>query len=328
MIVSKTPLRASLFGGGTDFHHYFHNSKYGYGSVISTGIQMYVYIIVNKRFDDKIRLVYYGNELVDSVDEVKHNIIREALRITGITSGIEIFYSADLPMTNLGLGLASSSALAVGVLNALHAYKGEEVTSEQLAKEAIDIEINRLHQQIGIQDQYAVSFGGFNRYIFNSDDSVIVKEIELDEESRKKLFNNLMLFYTGNPRDSKKIFEEQEKKTTTHREILDDMVLMTDEAINYLNNKKFDEIGRLLDKAWKIKKQFASGITNDDINNMYSLAINNGALGGKILGAGGGGFLLLYVPLDKQDKVKKVLKDYIQVDFLVEDNGSKIVYRD
>ena len=164
MIVSKTPLRASFFGGGTDFHEYFHNSKYGYGSVISTALDMYVYIIVNRRFDDKIRLVYSGNELVDSVDEIKHNIIREALKITGINKGIEIVYIATLPMTNLGVGLASSSALSVGLLNALHRYKGENVSKEQLAKEAIDLEINHLGQQIGVQDQYAVSYGGFNRY--------------------------------------------------------------------------------------------------------------------------------------------------------------------
>ena len=328
MIVSKTPLRASLFGGGTDFHDYFHNSKYGYGSVISTGINMYVYIIVNKRFDNKIRLVYYGNELVESVDEIKHNIIREALKITGITSGIEILYLADLPMTNLGVGLASSSALAVGVLNALHAYKGEMVTKEELAKEAIDIEINRLHQQIGIQDQYAVSYGGFNRYIFNSDDSVIIKPIELKISVKKELFNNLMLFYTGIPRDSKKIFEEQKETTKNRSEILDELVMTTDEVMGYLQRKEFDKIGELLDKTWKIKKQFASGVTNSEIDKMYDLAMRAGALGGKILGAGGGGFLLLYVSKNKQKDVKIALDNYMQVEFTFDKEGSKIVYKD
>jgi len=328
MIVSKTPLRASLFGGGTDFHAYFRNSKYGYGSVISAAINMYIYIIVNKRFDDKIRLVYYGNELVDSVDEIKHNIIREALKITNITSGIEILYLADIPMTNLGLGLASSSALAVGVLNALHAYKGEKVTKEQLAKEAIDIEINRLHQQIGIQDQYAVSYGGFNRYIFNNDDTVLVKKIELLDGSLDKLFGNLMLFYTGKARDSKKIFEEQKETTKNKSEILDELVCMTNKVMEYLDNEKFDEIGKLFDKAWKIKKQFASGVSNEEIDKMYDLAMKSGAYGGKILGAGGGGFLLLYVPLKKQEMVKEALRDYLQVDFMIDYDGSKIVYKD
>lgn len=328
MIVSKTPLRASFFGGGTDFHNYFRNSKYGYGSVISTGINMYVYIIVNKRFDNKIRLVYSGNELVDSVDEIKHNIIREALKITGITSGIEILYLADLPMTNLGVGLASSSALAVGVLNALHAYKGELVSKEQLAKEAIDIEINRLHQQIGIQDQYAVSYGGFNRYIFKSDDSVVIKPVELKNTAKKKLLNNLMLFYTGKPRDSKKIFEEQKETTKNHSEILDELVVITDKVMDYLKEEKFDEIGKILDKTWQIKKQFASGVTNPEIDKMYNLAMGSGAYGGKILGAGGGGFLLLYVPKKNQQKVREALVDYSQVKLDFDKEGSKIVYKD
>ena len=184
MIISKTPLRASFFGGGCDFAEYYQNSKYGYGCVISTTLRMYVYITVNKRFDNKIRVVYTGNELTDSVDEVRHNIIREALRLTGIEKGIEIVYTADLPMTNLGVGLGSSSALAVGTLNAIHAYKGEYVTDQQLAQEAIEIEINRLGQQIGIQDQYAVACGGFNKYIFHADDTVEILPIVLKKNIR------------------------------------------------------------------------------------------------------------------------------------------------
>lgn len=328
MIVSKTPLRVSFFGGGTDFHNYFRNSKYGYGSVISTGINMYVYIIVNKRFDNKIRLVYSGNELVDSVDEVKHNIIREALKITGITSGIEILYLADLPMTNLGVGLASSSALAVGVLNALHAYKGEMVSKEQLAKEAIDIEINILHQQIGIQDQYAVSYGGFNRYIFKNDDSVIIEPIKLKSTGKKKLLSNLMLFYTGMPRDSRKIFEEQKETTKNRSEILDELVEITDKVMDYIKEENFDELGKILDRTWQIKKQFASGVSNEEIDKMYNLALNAGAFGGKILGAGGGGFLLLYVPKKMQKDVREALIDYSQVEFDFDKDGSKIVYKD
>ena len=328
MIVSKTPLRVSFFGGGTDFHNYFRNSKYGYGSVISTGINMYVYIIVNKRFDNKIRLVYSGNELVDSVDEVKHNIIREALKITGITSGIEILYLADLPMTNLGVGLASSSALAVGVLNALHAYKGEMVSKEQLAKEAIDIEINILHQQIGIQDQYAVSYGGFNRYIFKKDDSVIIEPIKLKSTGKKKLLSNLMLFYTGMPRDSRKIFEEQKETTKNRSEILDELVEITDRVMDYIKEENFDELGKILDRTWQIKKQFASGVSNEEIDKMYNLALNAGAFGGKILGAGGGGFLLLYVPKKMQKDVREALIDYSQVEFDFDKDGSKIVYKD
>lgn len=328
MIVSKTPLRASFFGGGTDFHAYFHNSKLGYGSVINTTLNMHVYIIVNKRFDDKIRLVYWDNELVDSVDEVKHNIIREALKITGVTSGIEILYLSDLPMTNLGVGLASSSALAVGVLNALHAYKGENVSKEMLAKEAIDIEINRLHQQIGIQDQYAVAYGGFNRFIFKADDTVEIKKIDFKGSLKEDLLKHLMFFYTGNARDSKEIFKEQKETTKKHSEILDSLVYATNQAIESLNKNDIDNWGNLLRDTWEIKKKFASGVSNELIDKMYKLAIDSGAIGGKILGAGGGEFLLLYVPIDMQNKVRMALCDFKEVDFNLDNDGSVIVYRD
>lgn len=324
MIITKTPLRASLFGGGTDFHDYFRNSKYGYGSVISAAIDMYVYIIVSKRFDDKIRLVYQGNELVDTVDEIKHNIIREALKIVGIDKGIEILYLSNLPMTNLGLGLASSSALAVGVLHALHAYKNETVTKEQLAREACDLEINHLGAQIGIQDQYAVSYGGFNRYYFNSDDSVTIKKLDMNQ----KLTNNLLLFYTGSPRDSKEIFKEQKKTTLNKTDIFDSMIEITNKANDYLDLGDYDKLGVLLDDAWKVKKNFSSKITNKEIDDMYNKAIKSGALGGKILGAGGGGFLMLYVPEGKQEEVVLALKDYRQIPFNIDYEGSQIVYRD
>ena len=328
MIVSKTPLRASLFGGGTDFMEYFHNSKYGYGTVISTTLNMYMYITINKRFDDKIKVVYHETELVDNVDDIKHNLIREALKLTNVTKGVEIIYSTNLPISDVGLGLASSSAVTVGTLNALHRYKKEKADKERLAKETVEIEINRLKQQIGIQDQYAVSFGGFNRYYFNDDDTVKIKPIKLTLKKKKELFDNLLLFYTGNSRDSKKIFIEQKKTIKNHSELLDKMVDITEEAEKALNEGNIDEIGRLLNKAWIIKKQFASGISNNKIDDMYNKAINSGALGGKVLGAGGGGFLLLYVRKEDQEKVKKTLSDYRQIEFATSNDGSAIVYED
>ena len=187
MIISKTPLRASFFGGGTDFSTYYENSKVGYGTVVSTALDMYVYIIVNRKFDDNIRIVYSGNELVSRVDEVKHNIIREALKIVGIEKGIEIIYMADIPLSNAGIGLASSSALAVGVLNALHAYKGEFVSRGVLAREACEIEINRLGQRIGIQDQFAVAHGGFSQYKFFNDGSVSITPVVCKKEAMVQL---------------------------------------------------------------------------------------------------------------------------------------------
>lgn len=328
MIISKTPLRASFFGGGTDFAEYFHNSKYGYGSVISTALNMHVYITVNERFDDKIRVVYSGNELVDSVDDVKHNIIREALKITGVTKGIEVVYMADLPMTDLGVGLASSSALAVGVLNALHAFKGEYVSPRDLAKEACDIEINRLGQQIGIQDQYAVACGGFNRYMFNADDTVSVTPVRMDADLRTQFLDSLMMFYTGNPRDSRAIFAEQKNTTKNKKEIYDSLIEATNDAMGYFEKRDLDSIGRLLNTTWETKKQFASGVSNPLVDDMYDRAISAGALGGKILGAGGGGFMLLYVPVDKKEAVRMALNDFKEIPFAIDLQGSRIIFSD
>ena len=328
MIISKTPLRASFFGGGTDFADYFRNSRFGYGSVISTALNMHVYITVNKRFDNKIRVVYTGNELVENAHEVKHNIIREALNITGIENGVEIVYMADLPMTDLGVGLASSSALAVGVLNALHVFKGEYVSPRDLAKEAVDIELNRLGQQIGVQDQYAVAYGGFNRYIFNADDTVSVTPIILSAENRETLLNNLLLFYTGNPRDSRAIFAEQKKTTQNKKEIYDSLVEATDRALEYLKKGDLDEWGYLLNETWLTKKKFASGVSNPLVDDMYEKATKAGALGGKILGAGGGGFMLLYVPISKQQDVRNALSDFKEIDFAMDMQGSRIIFSD
>lgn len=328
MIISKTPLRCSFFGGGTDFHDYYENSRFGYGSTISTALDMYVYITVNRNFNNQIRLCYSGNELVNSVEEVKHNIIREALKLVGIESGIEIFYSADIPLSSAGIGLASSSALAVGVLNALHAYKGEFVSPEQLAKEACHIEIDCLGQKIGIQDQYAVAYGGFKRYRFNRDSSVTVMPVICDYENQIKLENNLMLFFTGLTRDSRKILSEQTQTISEKMAMLDGLTETVDRTYESLMAGRIDDWGRELDKAWEVKKKFAGGVSNPLIDEMYSAAQRSGALGGKILGAGGGGFLLLYVPEDKQASVRQALAGYREVPFHFEPQGSHIIFFD
>ncbi|WP_458459125.1 GHMP family kinase ATP-binding protein [Pseudobutyrivibrio sp.] len=329
MVISKTPLRASLFGGGTDFKDYWANSRMGYGTVLSAALDMHVYITVNKKFDDKIRVVYSGNELVDSVDEVKHNIIREALKITGISKGIEVIYMADIPLSGAGVGLASSSALAVGVLNALHAYKGEYVTPEILAKEACEIEINRLGQQIGIQDQYAVAYGGFHQYRFYPNGKVSVNPVIGEHNVIETVENNLLMFFTGQTRDSRQILKEQSSTIVDKSGMLDELVEITNRIYSEaFRADRIHMIGERLDYAWQIKKKFATGVSNEVIDEMYFKAKKAGALGGKVLGAGGGGFLLFYVPEENQDSVREALKDYREVTFKIDPQGSNIIFSD
>ncbi|MBE6091608.1 MAG: GHMP kinase [Selenomonas ruminantium] len=326
MIVSKTPLRCSFFGGGTDFAGYYENSKYGYGTVLSTALNMYVYIMVCKRFDHKIRVCYRIQEMVDSVDEIQHNIVREAMKIVGITGGIDIVYSADIPMSTSGVGLASSSAFAVGVLNALFAYQGKRVSANDLAKLACEIEIVRLGNPIGIQDQYAVANGGFRQYKFWPTGEVTHTIITGGSSYLRELRRNLMLYYTGQTRISSNILSEQERNIQDKTPVLDKMVQMTETACTELGKGAIGRIGEMLDEAWQLKKQMASKISNPEIDRMYALAKENGALGGKILGAGGGGFMLLYVQPECQVKVKKAMQEYRQVEFDFEPEGSRIIF--
>lgn len=326
MIISKTPLRCSFFGGGTDFPEYYHAGKYGYGTVLSTALNMYVYIMVSKRFDDYIRVCYREQEFVKSVDEIHHNIIRESLKLLNIDKGIDIVYSADIPLSSAGVGLASSSALAVGVLNALYAYKGQYVTPAQIAKEACKIEIEKIGNPMGIQDQYATACGGFKQYKFNSDDSVTITEMPGGTEVRKKLQKNLLLYYTGITRYSSTILGEQEQKIRDQMEHLDHMVEMAEKAKRLLAERHVEEWGYMLDEAWQLKKQYAAAVSNPDIDEMYDKAKKAGAVGGKILGAGGGGFMLLFVPEEKQFDVKKAMKAYKLVNFKFEAEGTRIIF--
>lgn len=326
MVISKTPLRASFFGGGTDFKDYYENSVIGYGSTVSTTLNMYIYIMVNRRFDDKIRLSYRVQELVNNVDEIEHNIIREAMKIVGIEKGLDVVYSADIPISSSGVGLASSSAMSVGVLNALFAYERRTVSAEELAKYACEIEIEKLNNPIGIQDQYAVAYGGMKRYRYYPSGEVAVNNVVCKKETRDLLEKRLLLFYTGVNRISSDILSNQKKNIYDKKSILDEMVKMVDESIGYLGNDDLDKWGWMLDRTWKLKRQMSNQISTPLIDGMYENAKKSGAIGGKILGAGGGGFLLLYVPEEKQDAVKESLRGYRHVDFSFEDEGSRIVF--
>lgn len=289
---------------------------------------MYVYIMVCRRFDNKIRVCYRIQELVDNVDDIQHNIVREALKIAGINGGVDIVYSADIPLSTSGVGLASSSAFAVGVLNALFAYKGRFVSSDELAKLACEIEIDRLGNPIGIQDQYAVANGGFRQYKFWSNGDVSHNVFVGNRKYLLDLQNNLMLFYTGKTRLSSTILSDQKAhiRDQDKTAVLDHMVQMTENAYAELLKGNVDRIGYMLDDAWQMKKKLSNKISNSVIDSMYEIAKSNGAIGGKILGAGGGGFMLLFVPRKLQLKVKDALKEYRMVDFSFEPEGSKIVF--
>ena len=328
MVISKTPLRASFFGGGTDFRGYYAHSRYGYGTVLSTALDMYVYITVLKKFDDQIRVCYSQNEVVERVEEVKHNIIREALKMTGIEKGVEIIYSADLPLATAGVGLASSSAIAVGTLNALLAYKGEYAPPERLARMACELEIERLGNPIGIQDQYAVACGGFRRYKFYADGTVSAEPVLAPVSAMERLKSSLMLFYTGLTRDSSRIMREQTDTVESKMALLDSMVEDAERAYGALYQSDPDSWGPALDAAWQKKRQYAAGVSNPTIDGMYAAARSAGAMGGKILGAGGGGFLLLYVPEEKQEAVRQALSGYRQIDFRFEPAGSQVIFYD
>lgn len=323
MIISQTPLRISFAGGGSDLREYY---KTGYGAVVSSAIDKYIYITVNKKFDDLIRVSYSKTEMVKSVDELEHNIIREALRLASIEKKIEVVYMGDIPLGSAGVGLGSSSSLAIGVLNALYAFKSNHTSAEQLAKDACKIEIQILGYPIGKQDQYIGAYGGFNYIQFNKDETVLVEPIICKSETKTRLNNKLMLFYTGVERISSAILEEQKQKTHTNLEYLDRMVELAKNLRENLINNKIEEIGEILHQGWLYKMKLASRITNQKINEYYDKARKAGAAGGKILGAGGGGFLLLYCEEKYQDKVRETLSDLKESAFRFEPQGSKIIY--
>jgi len=321
MVITQTPLRISFVGGGTDLKEF---SDADGGAVISTTIDKFIYVIVKERFDDKIVLSWTKKEIVQSVEEIQHELIREAMRITGISKGIEVITVADIPSEGSGLG--SSSSLTVGLLNAFYAYQGELVSAEKLAREACEIEIETLKKPIGKQDQYIAAYGNLRKIIFNSDGNVKVERLEVSDEARRILNANLMLFFTNRTRNSTQILSEQQKNIPDRIEILKRMKIQVSEMERIVLSEDFDELGSLLDKGWHLKKQLARDITNPEIEKMYQSALAAGALGGKIAGAGGGGFLLLYCQPEHQDRVRKALSGYREMPFRFEKDGSKVIF--
>lgn len=324
MIVTRTPLRVSFAGGGTDLAAFYDNSDYG--AVLSTAINKYIYVTVKRHgevFDEPIRLNYYMTENVRRVDEIENNIVRECLRFLEIEPPIYISTIGDMPYAS---GLGGSSSFAVGLLNALHAYKGERVSAGQLAEEAAHIEIDVLEQPIGKQDQYATAFGGLNVFCFKSD-SVTVEPQSLSNGTLTSLFEHIMMFWTGHQRESSSVLAEQKINTPTKMESLLKMREHARQLQKLLSNGHYDlnTFGRILDEGWELKRNLASRITTGQIDQWYRLALEAGAAGGKLCGAGGGGFLLFIVPPERQECVRRALADLRQVSVKPEVHGSQVL---
>lgn len=320
MLITQTPLRISFAGGGTDLESYYRESG---GAVLSSAIDKYVYVILNKRFDDKIYISYSKKEIVDSVDDIQHELVREAMRIAGVTKGVEIAIMADIPSSGSGLG--SSSSLTVGLLNAFHTYRGLQAPAEQLAREACEIEIVRCGKPIGKQDQYIAAYGGLNFFEFGRDGSVQVTPIQLGPVKRH-WGASMMLFFTDITRSADAILKEQNANTEEKREFLDSIKDLAFRAREAILAGRFDEIGELLRENWRLKKELASGITRPEVDRMVDIATHNGATGCKLCGAGGGGFLLTCCPRTDKNRLRKAMHGYREMPFFLERYGSKVNY--
>jgi D-glycero-alpha-D-manno-heptose-7-phosphate kinase len=322
MIITRTPLRVSFTGGGSDLREFY--LKNDYGAVISTAIQKYVYIVIHPYFQSKIRIKYSKTEDVDTINEIQHPIVRECLRKVRIEKGIEIASFADVPA---GTGLGSSSSFTVGLLNALYAYRGQVVSKDRIAREACEIEIDILGEPIGKQDQYAAAFGNINYIRFNKDESVDVSPILLGENVKTKLEKSLCLYYIGGNRKAAGILSEQKKNMSDDAKIrsLRGMVALTDELRDVLQGADIGSLGNMLHKGWLLKKDLACGISNEEIDGLYDIALHHGAAGGKLLGAGGTGFLLLYA--DDHETLEKKLNCRV-LPVKIDREGTKILFFD
>lgn len=324
MIIARTPLRISFVGGGTDLSAFYQREA---GAVVSTAINKYIYITVNRKFDHRIRASYSVTEMVDTIDQIQHQLIREALKLVGQKSGIEITSISDIPSEGTGLG--SSSSYTVGLLNALYAYRGHHAEAERLAREACEIEIIRCGKPIGKQDQYIAAYGNLQYLRFNPDETVYVDPIVCEWDVKKKLENNLLLLYTGLVRSADEILREQEKNSREDHLTQASLRKLTQLAAQMqraLCEGAVDCFGELLHEGWMEKRKLAEQITNSKIDNWYERARRHGAIGGKLLGAGGGGFLLLYAPTQQHEEIIAALPELRHVPFRFEPQGSKIIF--
>lgn len=323
MIISRTPFRVSFFGGGTDYPDWFKDHP---GAVLGTTIDKYCYLTCRYLppfFDHKSRILYSQIENVKTIDEIDHPAVREALRFLKIEEGVEIHHDGDLPART---GLGSSSSFTVGLLNSLYALLGKMPTKEQLAQEAIHIEQEMCGDIVGCQDQTLVTYGGFNYVEFGGDNHLKVQKITLGQEKTRVLQDHFMLYFTGFSRLSSEITKHQIQNIPKKEKELTAMYEMTQEALKILNDEDLSGFGKLLDESWQLKRSLSDKVSTPEIDVMYEAAKKSGALGGKVLGAGGGGFVLLFVPPENQPRVREKLAQYLRVPFKFEDLGSQIIF--
>lgn len=322
MIISRTPFRISFAGGGSDLPAYYRRET---GAVLSTTIDKYIYIAIHPYFyDNKIQLKYSKTELVSEIGEINHPIFRAVLNMYNLT-GVDINSIADVPS---GTGLGSSSSFTVGLLNAIKAYQSRVASAEILAKNACHIEIDLLGGPIGKQDQYAAAYGGFNFITFYPDESVNVEKIIMDSQKKRELEKNLIMIYTGDVRSANHILEKQNEEIL-HNGKFDsqrNIVKLAYDLKEALINNKIDDFGRILNEGWLLKKSLTKSISNPLVDGIYEKGIKSGAIGGKLLGAGGGGFILFYCPQEKQEFFRMSMRSYRELKFNFDNFGSKIIH--
>lgn len=323
MIISRTPLRVSFVGGGSDLESFYRDEP---GAVVTTAIRKYIYITVNQKFDSSIRASYSVTEIVDSVDNLRHELIRECLHKVQLDGGIEITSISDIP--SQGTGLGSSSSYTVGLLKALYAHSQQTVGAERLARQACEIEIGHCGKPIGKQDQYIAAYGGLQYIQFNPDGSVFVDPVVCSSATRHSLESDTLLLYTGITRSADSILAEQKQNLVNggSKRPLRRLVQLAVELRRALSGNDLDAFGEILHESWMVKKTMANGVSNDRIDDWYQTARVHGALGGKITGAGGGGFLLLYAPKERHPGIMAALSELRPVKFSLEPQGSKIIY--
>jgi D-glycero-alpha-D-manno-heptose-7-phosphate kinase len=324
VIISQTPLRVSFLGGGSDLPSYYRRDG---GAVLSTAVDQSVYVTVSRKFDNAVRVSYSRTEEVEHASQIEHPLVRESLALLGIEGGIEITSVADIPARGTGLG--SSSSFTVGLLNALHAYCGRHATAAKLAEESCLIEIERCREPIGKQDQYATAFGGFNFIRFHPDDTVEVKKIVCPPSLIAELQSRLIFFYTGITRSASTVLRQQSAEVATpgaKSDATSHLAHLAEEAFSELCAGKLDCLGPMLHEAWRTKKQIADGISNGCIDQAYEAAIRAGAEGGKLLGAGGGGFLMFLAPPERHECIRLALRPMRKVCFRFVPHGSRIIF--